>query len=57
MKITEIIDKYNADKVWVIKKYSCGHYYINQKINNRIFYKAFQKTTKSYIESVLDRRI
>jgi hypothetical protein len=51
-KIIEITDLYNSDKTWVIKITSCGHYYINQKICNKMFYKKFQKVTKDYLEKI-----
>lgn len=54
MTITKITDKYNPHKVWVIKHYPCGHFYINQEISNRLFYKAFQRATKEFINSVFD---
>lgn len=30
MKVTRIQDKYNPDKVWMIKRYLCGTFYVNQ---------------------------
>ena len=33
MKVTRIQDKYNPDKVWMIKRYLCGTFYVNQEIN------------------------
>ena len=32
MKVTRIQDKYNPDKVWMIKRYLCGTFYVNQEI-------------------------
>lgn len=52
MKKIEIIDKYNYDKVWIIKKYKSGHYYINQQIKDKLFYKKFQQCTKKYLLSI-----
>lgn len=34
MKVTRIQDKYNPDKVWMIKRYLCGTFYVNQEINS-----------------------
>ena len=35
MKVTRIQDKYNPDKVWMIKRYLCGTFYVNQEIKAR----------------------
>lgn len=51
-KQVEVTDKFNPDKVWIIKKYPCGHYYLNQKIKGRMFNKRFQKVTKKHIEDI-----
>ena len=53
MDITRITDTYNPNKVWVIKRTKCGHYYVNQEIYGRKFYSAFQRTTKRYIKEIL----
>jgi hypothetical protein len=52
MEIFEIQDKYNSSKVWVIKKTKCRHYYMNQKICGKMFYKGFQKTTLKHINAI-----
>lgn len=36
MKVTRIQDKYNPDKVWMIKRYLCGTFYVNQEINEHL---------------------
>ena len=38
MKVTRIQDKYNPDKVWMIKRYLCGTFYVNQEIKGQKFY-------------------
>jgi hypothetical protein len=48
----EIQDKYNSDKIWVVKVTSCNHYYYNQKINKKLFYRKFSKTTKKFLISI-----
>lgn len=53
-KISEYQDKYNPNKVWVVKKSPCRHYYINQKICGRLFYSKFQRVTLSHILEILD---
>jgi hypothetical protein len=53
MKVIEINDRYNPLKVWVVKVTKCNHYYVNQKINGRMFYKRFSKTTKRQLENAI----
>lgn len=53
-KVIEIQDKYNPQKVWIIKRTSCRHYYINQKVCGRIFCPHFQRVSKAFINDVLD---
>lgn len=46
MKVTRIQDKYNPDKVWMIKRYLCGTFYVNQEIKGiceACATKAFEK--------------
>lgn len=40
MKVTRIQDKYNPDKVWMIKRYLCGTFYVNQEIKQDMRRKA-----------------
>lgn len=53
MTITRIIDKYNPCKVWIIKRTKCGHFYVNQEISGKMFYKGYRRMTKRYIKEVL----
>ncbi len=53
VEIREIQDKYNANKIWVIKRTKCRHYYINQKINGKMFYSRFQCVSKAFINDIL----
>ena len=53
MKIIKRVDKYNPNKVWVIKHTKCGHFYINQEICGKLFYKAFQRTTFKHIQDIV----
>lgn len=57
MKVIKIVDKYNSNKIWIIKIYSCGHYYVNQEICGRLFNRSFRRLTKSFIKSILDLSI
>ena len=52
--ISEYQDKYNPNKVWVVKKTPCRHYYINQKICGKLFYPKFQRVALSHILEILD---
>lgn len=54
MTTTERQDKYNSQKVWIIKRSKCGHYYINQKINGKMFYSKFQRKTLKFIKSIFE---
>ena len=46
-------------KTYWIKRYKCGHYYINQGVfnialgHNKQFYRQWVRTTKEYAESLL----
>lgn len=48
-KIVRIQDKYNPNKVWLIKRTKCGHYYLQQEIKCRLFYKKFTRITKKWL--------
>lgn len=54
MKVTRIQDKYNPDKVWMIKRYLCGTFYVNQEIKGDELY--FPKT-ENIIAPARNRRI
>ena len=44
---------YNSNKVYVIKHYKCGHYYLNEEISNFLFNRRFVKTSKHWIKELL----
>lgn len=46
------IDKFNPKKIWIVKRYSCGHYYVNQQIAGKVFYRKFQRTTKYHLNDI-----
>ena len=54
MKTIKIQDRFNSAKVWVITRYSCGHYWVNQEIHGRRFYAKNTKTKAKSINTVLD---
>lgn len=51
--ITRHTDRWNTRKVWLIKHYADGHYGLNQEIAGRIFYTAYQRTSKARVEQIL----
>ena len=52
MTITKIQDKYNSSKVWLIKRYSRGEYYLSQAIDGKRLY-AYRRLNQKYIKSIL----
>ena len=52
MQITRIADKWNPEKVWVIKKYFCGTFYVNQEIKGEKFYDRDRRMTKKMLVSI-----
>lgn len=55
--ISEYKDKYNENKVWVIKRTSCRHYYLNQKICGKMFYPSYKKSTLNHIRNILGQGV
>lgn len=53
MNITRIPDRYNSNKVWLIKRYPSGNYYINQEICGQTFYNGFVRTTRKFLADML----
>lgn len=53
MTVFEVQDKYNPIKIWVIKKSKCNHYYVNQKINGRLFYSKFSKVKLRSLQNAI----
>lgn len=52
MRLEQIEDRYNKNKIWLVKRYDCGKYYINQKICDNIFNKSFTRVTKKYLYNI-----
>lgn len=44
---------YSNSKVYVIKRYKCGHYYLNEEISGFLFNRRFVKTSKHWITELL----
>ena len=55
MKTIKIQDKYNSAKVWILTRYSCGHYAMNQEICGNRFYKRDSRTTVNHLGQVFNR--
>ena len=51
LKIALIQDKYNENKIWIIKKYKNRNVYYNQKIGDRVIYN-FSRTSKKFLKSL-----
>ncbi len=49
MTIIKIKDKYNSNKVWIIKYTKCRHYYLNQAICDRLIYNKFIRTSLKHL--------
>lgn len=54
MKTYSIQDKYNNSKVWIIKVYDKGEVFYNQEIKGIKVNSRFQRTTKAWINEVLE---
>lgn len=52
MSIIRVTDQWNQNKVWVIKRYACGHYYVEQEIKGRRFGTRAIRTTKYFLQEV-----
>lgn len=39
--IFRFVDKFNSNKIWILKKYKSGHLYLNQEICGKLFYSKF----------------
>ena len=53
MNITRVQDRYNSQKVWLIKRYRSGNYYLNQQICGRTFYDGFVRTTAKHLAGII----
>lgn len=53
LKIALIQDKYNNNKIWIIKKYKNRNVYYNQKIGDRVIYN-FSRTSKKFLKSLFE---
>lgn len=49
MTITRVVDPYNSNKIWIIKKSKCHHYYLNQENSGRLLNKGFKRVTRKML--------
>ena len=49
-EIKYINDKHDKNKVYCIKRYADGHYYGNETINGKLFYKKWFRIRKSTVK-------
>lgn len=56
MKVFRIKDRFNKNKVWLVKRYKSGNYYINQEICGRTFYKRFVRSTAKYLTELFGEK-
>lgn len=47
-----ITDQFNPLKIWLVKRTSAGHYFINQSINGIPFYTRYQRTTNRKLHAI-----
>jgi hypothetical protein len=52
MTTTRIIDRYNPNKTWIVKRYPSGNYYINQEICGRLLQRKFYRVTKWQLDAI-----
>ena len=51
--ICRIQSKDNSQKYYLIKRTKCRHYYINEEINGKVFYKKWQKIDVKYVAELI----
>jgi hypothetical protein len=54
MNKTKVQDKYNKDKMWLIKMYEGGGIYYNQENKGKKLNRKYQRTTKKWLKDILD---
>ena len=53
MKIALIQDKYNENKIWIIKKYKNRNIYYKLNIGDKTLYN-FSRTSKKFLKSIFE---
>lgn len=44
----------NENKQYLVKRTKCGHYYVNQIIHGKVWYKRWEKVTKWYLKTFIE---
>jgi hypothetical protein len=44
----------NPRKVYLLKRYPCGHYYANQTIDGKVFYRRWSKLNAKYVKDIFE---
>ena len=57
MKLLKLIDSYNENKIWLVKIYGKGEVYFNQEIKEIKVNSKYQRTTKRWLNQILERDI
>lgn len=52
MKTMRIQDQYNPDKVWLIRRYTGGNYYVNQEVKGMKMYSRDRRMTARLLKSI-----
>ncbi len=52
IEVLKIQDKYNPNKLWLVKKTDCNHYYFNQVNSGQKLNKRFTKTTRNFLVDI-----
>jgi hypothetical protein len=47
-----LVNKYNPNKSYIIKKYKSGNYYFNESIGGIEIYSRYEKTTKEALRLI-----
>jgi len=43
----------NEAKQYLVKRYACGHFYVNQRIRGQVYYRRWVRLPKRYLKTFL----
>lgn len=52
MRTLKITDKWNSEKVWVVKIYKCGTVYVNQEVKGKMLGRKFARMTIRQLKEI-----
>lgn len=52
MEVIKIQDRFNPDKIWVLRRYTSGNYYVNQEIKGQRMYNKDRRMTAKFLKSI-----